>query len=110
LILKELIDFKKLVQEISIDYFIRLGACQGKFFGWIKDTRCLPQFSKGNRLSSVFSVSSINFLFTSWVNLLSLVYPNCLKIKGLSGDFIFAHPFEGGAWLWLVGIQSLDTH
>jgi hypothetical protein len=47
LILKELIDFKKLVQEISIDYFIRLGACQGKFFGWIKDTVVFRSFPRG---------------------------------------------------------------
>jgi len=26
-----------MVQEISTDYFIRLGACQGKFLDWVRD-------------------------------------------------------------------------
>jgi len=71
LILKEFIDFRKMVQEISINYFIRLGACQGKFLGWVRDAVVVCGFSVGNELLIIFSVSSINYLFTTWVNLLS---------------------------------------
>jgi hypothetical protein len=35
--------------------------------------------------------------------------PLIVEKKGLGGVFIFADPFEEGAWLWLVGIQSLDA-
>jgi hypothetical protein len=63
--LKELIDFRKLVQEISIDYSIRLGACQGKFFDEVLDVAVHGIFFIGNELFTAFSVGSKFFLFTS---------------------------------------------
>lgn len=49
------------MQEISNNYFIRLGACQGKFLDWVRDAVVLCGFSVGNELFTIFSVGSINF-------------------------------------------------
>ena len=47
-----------MVQEISVDYFIRLSACQGKFYGLIREVAIHCVFSTGNELFFIFSVSS----------------------------------------------------
>ena len=54
-----------MVQEISIDYFIRSVACQGKFCDQVGDEPFYNSIFIGNELFAILSVSSKNFLFTS---------------------------------------------
>jgi len=48
-----------MVQEIRVNYFIRLGACQGKFLDGVREAAVLCRFSAENGLLIIFSVSSI---------------------------------------------------
>ena len=76
------------MQEISIDYFIRLVACQGKFFDLPPAWVVPAGFAGRNGLLNVFSVVSMNIYVYIMGKFAIIKLPLIVEKNSLNGDFI----------------------
>lgn len=76
------------MQEISIDYFIRLVACQVKFFDLPPAWVVPAGFAGRNGLLNVFSVGSMNIYVYIMGKFAIIKLPLIVEKNSLNGDFI----------------------